>query len=1252
MQSIQSAPGHRCLLLRYILTTSINLPKSKCFQFFHQGPRPTNTLGGLRLPTGTQNVALPHTSQRQLDTILSVGDNLHWRSSKSEADASNERQPKRQKLDPQRTSQHSPHILHEIEDEDPSITDDIVEIRHIPAASQNSQLAEAQSFTSQKSAKPPTQNGRWTAGATEYETLEKSIRCSQPNHKKRRDARKRRARDSSDTPRSSITSSYADPLESLKPEVLVNATVKTPYHGTTNLQAPSHPHVAHGGQSGCGTGYRSHHFAMPDTVTPIQEPKSAKSFADGGSISADIQLRNSYRDTDGRRRGSLDHSSSDELVAAEPNSRPLSPLKTAQSQTPAQLSQQGLPSPNLIADDSFDAQQTVSNIRPTAFTQSVNHSARPSAYPSKTLGEKPAPWAITVRAYYFQGRVHQGDSLRLVYNDKAKCFDIHQAGQSLAKNNHELRIQPTKLQKIFFTLEGTKMRFLSSKVGTADTMLDIDLRHEKDAQQLIVKVQGGPLSVKGESKDKMDKLFNHRLETLRKDMASGRHLPPKHPDDLVLAGMRIERADNKRDAEELGQDKSKRRRIIDELGFEGRSGNHNQPRFRTPTTIHTTPKGRNPDAQAQSTTPDELHLSPTEELFDKYQFRSNRASARSKPIDVPSKGFAPEIQKYSRTHEMGKQWAKPLVYPKDGRKRTTVEWSDIERLDEGEFLNDNLVAFYLRYLEHQAEQSDPALSRKVYVFNTFFYERLTDTKPRHKGINYDAVRKWTRGVDLFTYDFVVVPVNEAYHWYIAIICNLPALNRGLGVFEADVGQDDRHEMLFSPCPPRVGDDANDAAKEHETAASFAELSLDPNRSADQDALDEQLRDISRDSDDVMVQKAHDARETDEIHEEVVDMEETSAQKQRKGKRKFGPSPRTFDPFKPTILTFDSLGTTHSTAIRMLKQYLHEEAKDKRGQMQFDEKDLQGVTAKDIPQQSNYYDCGLYILGYMEKFFADPRDFVNKVMRKEWDVKHDWPKLDPSMMRTNMRDLLKELYEDQHQESLKVKRTKVKSKSPNGPPSSPSTKRRPPSPEVGGQAQSDEISAKIGPKEDVSMGTSIPDPAPNTGSRQRDRLNAGIKSSKEEIGDKVSPPKAASSLTSHEEHPQSFIALDSQSQPSDMGPSPRDPDLADPLAISPQLPSTIPDSQAQVPESALDDEFRQISSTTSPPKKPPRRIDSFSSPISTPKDENNLPPLDRKQRRPISAEQTTPKTRGAKRSSGGKGRPVIIETDPKVIINID
>ena len=40
---------------------------------------------------------------------------------------------------------------------------------------------------------------------------------------------------------------------------------------------------------------------------------------------------------------------------------------------------------------------------------------------------------------------------------------------------------------------------------------------------------------------------------------------------------------------------------------------------------------------------------------------------------------------------------RPLVWPPSGKKRVTVDPSDLERLEEGEFLNDNIINFYLRY---------------------------------------------------------------------------------------------------------------------------------------------------------------------------------------------------------------------------------------------------------------------------------------------------------------------------------------------------------------------------------------------------------------------------------------------------------------------------------------------------------------------------------------------------------------------------
>jgi len=111
-------------------------------------------------------------------------------------------------------------------------------------------------------------------------------------------------------------------------------------------------------------------------------------------------------------------------------------------------------------------------------------------------------------------------------------------------------------------------------------------------------------------------------------------------------------------------------------------------------------------------------------------------------------------------------WKDALLYPSKGPGRATVEFADLERLDDEAYLNDNLISFGLRYLQEQY----PATKSKVYIFNSFFYNTLAG-KGR-KDIDYDAVKRWTSKVDLFSYDHVVVPINAGMHWYWAIICNI------------------------------------------------------------------------------------------------------------------------------------------------------------------------------------------------------------------------------------------------------------------------------------------------------------------------------------------------------------------------------------------------------------------------------------------------------------------------------------------------
>uniref|UniRef100_H2ZMA8 Ubiquitin-like protease family profile domain-containing protein n=1 Tax=Ciona savignyi TaxID=51511 RepID=H2ZMA8_CIOSA len=110
----------------------------------------------------------------------------------------------------------------------------------------------------------------------------------------------------------------------------------------------------------------------------------------------------------------------------------------------------------------------------------------------------------------------------------------------------------------------------------------------------------------------------------------------------------------------------------------------------------------------------------------------------------------------------------------------TITNEDEFCLNSGEFLNDVIIDFYLKYIMLElVNEKDRARS---YVFSSFFYKQLTHTPVgRHKQSSdtkqltpsqrrHKKVQKWTRNVDIFEKDFIFVPINEASHWYLAVIC--------------------------------------------------------------------------------------------------------------------------------------------------------------------------------------------------------------------------------------------------------------------------------------------------------------------------------------------------------------------------------------------------------------------------------------------------------------------------------------------------
>lgn len=70
-----------------------------------------------------------------------------------------------------------------------------------------------------------------------------------------------------------------------------------------------------------------------------------------------------------------------------------------------------------------------------------------------------------------------------------------------------------------------------------------------------------------------------------------------------------------------------------------------------------------------------------------------------------------------------------------------------------------VINFYLNLVMARAEQE--AGGRKVYCFSTFFFPKL-------RSGGHAAVRRWTKAVDLFLYDVVLVPLHLGVHWSLAV----------------------------------------------------------------------------------------------------------------------------------------------------------------------------------------------------------------------------------------------------------------------------------------------------------------------------------------------------------------------------------------------------------------------------------------------------------------------------------------------------
>lgn len=285
----------------------------------------------------------------------------------------------------------------------------------------------------------------------------------------------------------------------------------------------------------------------------------------------------------------------------------------------------------------------------------------------------------------------------------------------------------------------------------------------------------------------------------------------------------------------------------------------------------------------------------------------------------------------------------------------------------------------------------PGLQENIHIFNSFFYRRLSsasiptkvmtinslnnpsDSIPKspspsgstrvEKKTGYDMVKSWTRNVNIFEKDYLVIPINENLHWYLAIICKPSAiLNEEMKLSLSD---DEENEILNTE-PVR---DEEEIEKSKSKSIEITEC---------------------------------DQEEKDKISLPMfVDLEEPEDEN-------FNINLKNIDEDdKCRILIFDSLGLTSrgraNTVITRLRSYLLHEAYNKLGKLA-SKSACVGHVVK-VPQQENYTDCGCFLLQFVEEFFKSPAIFQS-ITESSFDMSNWFP----AAIAQGRRDLMKQRIE--------------------------------------------------------------------------------------------------------------------------------------------------------------------------------------------------------------------------------------------------
>ncbi|EAR95413.3 Ulp1 protease family, carboxy-terminal domain protein (macronuclear) [Tetrahymena thermophila SB210] len=335
----------------------------------------------------------------------------------------------------------------------------------------------------------------------------------------------------------------------------------------------------------------------------------------------------------------------------------------------------------------------------------------------------------------------------------------------------------------------------------------------------------------------------------------------------------------------------------------------------------------------------------------------------SKLDEESESNFSDDYEESSESDQMVyEKFSYTYSYMQNDRKKDiTIEHHDLKKLVPNQYLNDTIVNFFLKFFE--VEILSQEMKEKVLIFNTYFMSKLApnDQIEQLSSSSFEVIN----GLFEKNYQAVRRWIKEDIFekQFLVFPLNLP-----------------EHWSVIIVCNHKNLFDQDEKSEARQQNSSENPTTIDEDDEQDQD-------------------------------KEIKD--ENSSNKPKKEYN------------KPCLVYFDSFGLLDPKYSNMIRLYLNKEYETKKKStiqknIVYNERTLPSHQPL-IPRQTNYVDCGLYLLEYVENFLNDPQQILslfNNTEFDEWIHLRWFPRCNIHKKRKFIKELLIDLSKLSKEEAAK------------------------------------------------------------------------------------------------------------------------------------------------------------------------------------------------------------------------------------------